>query len=146
MRLLIFELQPPILDRDGLAVALQERLEAVESRTGIETEVDLSLEKRLPSKIEASLYGIAREALNNVLKHAQASRVRVSLSEANGVVLLEIEDNGIGLTNNKALGGGGMGIKGMQERADQIGATLTLDTQAEGGTLIRVEVPDEESD
>ena len=146
MRLLIFELQPPILDRDGLAVALQERLEAVESRTGIETEVSLNLEQRPPSKIEIGLYGIAREALNNILKHAQATRVRVSLSETNEVVLLEIMDNGIGLANNELEGGGGMGIKGMLERADQIGAALTLDTLAEGGTLLRVEVPYERID
>ncbi|UCD43542.1 MAG: sensor histidine kinase [Chloroflexota bacterium] len=146
MRLLIFELQPPILDRDGLVVALQERLEAVESRTGIKTETDLTLEKRLSSKLEAGLYGIAREALNNILKHAQATQVRVSLSENDELVLLEIEDNGIGLANKGAAGGGGMGIKGMQERANQINASLTLEAKAEGGTLLRVEVPNDGED
>jgi signal transduction histidine kinase len=146
MRLLIFELQPPILDRDGLVIALQERLEAVESRTGIETEIDLTLEERLPPKIEVGLYGIAREALNNILKHAQATRVKVSLSESNGRVRLEIDDNGIGLIKDKTESGGGMGIKGMQERANQIGANLTLETKAEGGMLLWVEVPYDGSD
>jgi signal transduction histidine kinase len=146
MRLLIFELQPPILDRDGLVIALQERLEAVESRTGIETEIDLTLEERLPAKIEVGLYGIAREALNNILKHAQATRVKVSLSESNGRVRLEIDDNGIGLIKDKTESGGGMGIKGMQERANQIGANLTLETKAEGGMLLWVEVPYDGSD
>jgi signal transduction histidine kinase len=146
MRLLIFELQPPILDRDGLVIALQERLEAVESRTGIETEIDLTIEERLPAKIEVGLYGIAREALNNILKHAQATRVKVSLSESNGRVRLEIDDNGIGLIKDKTESGGGMGIKGMQERANQIGANLTLETKAEGGMLLWVEVPYDGSD
>lgn len=141
MRLMIFELQPPILEQDGLVIALQERLEAVESRTGIETDTDLDLEKRLPSKLETGLYGIAREALNNILKHAQATRVWVSLSETDETVVLEIEDNGIGLANIEAESGGGMGIKGMRERASQIGAKLTLETRTGGGTLLRVEVP-----
>lgn len=139
MRLLIFELQPPILDRDGLVIALQERLEAVESRTGIETEIDLNLEQRLPPKLEAGLYGIAREALNNILKHAQATRIRVSLSELNDRVVFEIEDNGIGIVDNGP--GGGMGIKGMRERAKQIGASLALSALDEGGTLLQVEAP-----
>jgi signal transduction histidine kinase len=103
----------------------------------------LTLDKRLSSKLEAGLYGIAREALNNILKHAQATQVRVSLSENNALVLLEIEDNGIGLANNGAAGGGGMGIKGMQERANQIGASLTLEAKTEGGTLLRVEAPND---
>ena len=141
MRLMVFELQPPILEQDGLVIALQERLEAVESRTGIETDTDLDLEKRLPSKLETGLYGIAREALNNILKHAQATRVWVNLSETDETVVLEIEDNGIGLANIEAASGGGMGIKGMRERASQIGANLTLETRTGGGTLLRVEVP-----
>lgn len=140
MRLLIFELQPPILDRDGLVIALQERLEAVESRTGIETVTELNLETRLPAKLEAGLYGIAREALNNILKHAQATQVWVSLFEMNSRVVLEIADNGIGIMNNDAESGGGMGIKGMYERAKQIGADLSLEAQDGGGTLMRVEV------
>ena len=79
MRLLIFELRPPILEQEGLAAALEARLEAVEGRVGLKTQLELEGESELSQDIREGLYRIALEALNNVLKHAQASCVTVSL-------------------------------------------------------------------
>src|SRR5512139_3826449 len=70
MRLLIFQLHPPVLEAEGLVAALQARLAAVEGRAGLQTEFRVEGERRLPIAVEGELYWIAQEALNNVRKHA----------------------------------------------------------------------------
>lgn len=146
MRLMIFELRPPELETKGFIPALQERLDTVEARTGIHAIVSSNIEGRLPSKIEFGLYSIAREALNNILKHSQATKVELTLSKMDGSILFEIQDNGVGLDALQAGSHSGLGIKGMKERADQIGAKLTLQNIPERGTLLKIEVPDDGND
>lgn len=141
MRLMIFELRPPELETKGLALALQERLEAVESRSGMKTVINISLEERLPKNMELGLYSIAREAMNNILKHSQATKTTINLMKEPGKVTLEIWDNGNGLDQSAGNFNAGLGIKGMKERADQMGANLILEKIPEGGTRLRVEVP-----
>ena len=80
-RLLIFELRPPVLEREGLVPALRARLESVESRSGLKALISLQDVGRLPSGIEAGLYGISNEVLNNILKHAHASEIKISLEK-----------------------------------------------------------------
>jgi two-component system sensor histidine kinase ChiS len=138
MRLLIYELRPPILEEEGLASALQARLEAVESRAGLETEFNTEGENRLASEIEEALYRIAQEALNNVLKHAQASRVVVSLVQDRRRVALEIVDDGLGFDPIEAGRGGGVGLRGMRERAAEIGARLGVESAAGSGTMVSI--------
>ena len=146
MRLMIFELRPPELETKGFMLALQERLEAVEARTGIETIINMNLEKRLPSNIELGLYSIARETLNNILKHSHATKMKITLQKKVGGVIFEVQDNGIGLGALDAGNSAGLGIKGMKERAAQIGADLVLHNTPDGGALLRVEVPDAGND
>ena len=150
MRLLIYELRPPILEEEGLVSALQARLETVESRTGLDIEFDvrvnedgpaddlLPAEIRLAPEIEQGLYRIAQEALNNILKHAQAHHVAVSLCQGQGIVTLEIVDDGIGFDPTEARGGGGIGLRGMEERASAIGASLEIESAAGSGTTVQV--------
>ena len=140
MRLLIFELRPPLLQEEGLVAALQARLEAVEERAGLETEFKVEGEGRLPLEIEEELYRIAQEALNNALKHAQARRITVSLRQVQRTVTLEIADDGIGFDPSTALEYGGLGLDGMEERAAQLGARLTVQSTPGEGTKVRVEV------
>ncbi|HSG41858.1 MAG TPA: sensor histidine kinase [Anaerolineales bacterium] len=143
MRLMIFELRPPELEKKGLTLALQERLEAVESRAGIETSIQVNFTERLNPKLELGLYSIAREAMNNILKHSKATKVNITLNKENEKLILEIRDNGIGLDDSAEKFSSGLGIKGMQERANQIGASLNLERVPEGGTLLKVEVPND---
>jgi signal transduction histidine kinase/ligand-binding sensor domain-containing protein len=138
MRLLIYELRPPVLEEEGLASALQARLEAVESRAGLETEFRFDGELSLDSEVEEALFRIAQEALNNVLKHAQARRVTVSLSQEEQSVTLEIADDGTGCDPSRARRSGGMGLRGMEERAAEIGARLEIGSAAGSGTQVRV--------
>jgi signal transduction histidine kinase len=141
-RLLIFELRPPILEQEGLVAALRTRLESVESRSGLKAQIQLQELKQLPVKVEAGLYGISNEALNNILKHARASVIKVSLKKESDKVILEIQDNGVGFDVSSAKAQSGMGLSGMKERAEQFGGALQIQSGA-NGTTIRVEVTNE---
>ncbi len=125
MRLLILELDPPMLQKAGLAAALQASLEVIETRTGLETELKTELFNRLPRMLETELYRIAIEALNNLVRYAHARKVTVELSETNGHnsqdpgsqrrISLAICDNGVGFDLIKAKDGSGMGLNNMEQ-------------------------------
>jgi signal transduction histidine kinase len=140
MRLLIFELRPPILETAGLAFALRSRLESVEAKAGVETVFESQGEINLAPETEAELYRIAQEALTNVTKYARAHRVDVRLIEEAGIVRLTVEDDGVGFDTETAEKRGGQGFRGMRERAERIGAELHIESGAGGGSRITVEV------
>ena len=140
MRLLIFELHPPILQKEGLAVAVRTRLEAVESRSGIRTEYQVVNERRLPLSIEAELYHIAQEALTNVVKHSQADSVNVTLYYGKDRFKMKVQDNGIGFDPEKADEGGGMGLRGIKERVQRMNGKLHVESTPQKGTIIVVTV------
>jgi PAS domain S-box-containing protein len=141
MRLLIFELHPPALEKSGLAGALQIRLDAVEGRGGMQTDLQIEGAEKLPPPVQVELYHIALEALNNVLKHARARHVRVAIRFLDTATCLEIEDDGAGFELSIAQGGGGLGLDGMRERAQRIGAKLQIESAPGQGTKVMVEAP-----
>jgi signal transduction histidine kinase len=140
MRLLIFELRPPLLDREGLIAALEARLETVEGRSGLQTEFHVEGIDRLPLPLEEGLYRIAQEALNNALRHAQARCIRVCLCGHADRIALEVADDGVGFDPATAQEGGGLGLAGMRERTDRLGGRLTLTSRPGQGTQVKVEV------
>jgi signal transduction histidine kinase len=140
MRLLLFELRPPLLQEHGLAAALKARLQAVEMRAGLATRFDCEVEERLSPDKEQELYRVAQEALNNVLKHAHAGRVDVHLAVVEGDATLEVVDDGVGFEPS-ALGGYGFGLRGIGERVERLGGTLRIDSSPGGGTRLHVDVP-----
>jgi signal transduction histidine kinase len=140
IRLLIFELRPPILEKAGLAAALRARLQAVEEHSGLRTEIIGNEISRMPLATEMGLFRIAQEALNNTLKHARASLVRVQLKQGDGKFILEIQDNGEGFNQTEHGSRGGLGLQGMRERAEELNGKLDIATTPGGGTSIRVEV------
>ena len=140
MRLLIFELRPPILEKSGLAAALQSRLESVEAKAGFETRFETGGTFHLLPTQESELYRIAQEALNNVIKHAQAKRVTIYLVQESGCVRMTIEDDGVGFDPSTAEHGGGQGFRNMRERSANIGARCSFESIAGQGTKIRIEV------
>lgn len=139
MRLLIFELRPPILEHEGLVAALQARLDSVEQRSGLQTELHAEVGQQFPPAIAEELYRIAQEALNNVVKHAQAQRVTLHLHSTD-VVVLEVQDDGIGFDPSAVAEQSGMGIRGMRERIVRIGGNLSITSVPGSGTRIRAEV------
>ena len=143
MRLLIFELRPPTLEKTGLAAALQARLDAVELRGGMKAEIQVTGREpeHLPPRVQEELYYIAQEALNNALKHSSAQHVQVHLQYLETVTRLEICDDGVGFDPEKAGTTGGLGLAGMQERAERIGGKLWIEKAPGQGTKVGIEVP-----
>jgi signal transduction histidine kinase len=141
MRLLIFELHPPDLEKEGLVTALQARVAAVETRAGLRTEFLVEGERRLPFSIEQELYGIAQEALNNVGRHARAQRVAVHLQITDKIARLEVRDDGVGFEPFIAQKTGGVGLRSIKERTAKVGGTLAVHSKPGDGTRIRVEIP-----
>lgn len=142
MRLLLYRLRPLALQFDGLAETLQHRLDAVEKRAGITARLIVSDElPPLSPGIEETLYHIAQEALNNALKHADATAVSVKLTqEAGDVIQLVIVDNGRGFDLALALETGGMGLDNMRQRAESQGGALTIESLPGQGTTITAQV------
>ena len=141
MRLLIFELHQPGLGEGGLAAALQARLDAVESRGGMQAQLQVEGREDLMPQVQAELYNIAREALNNVLKHARAVHVRIRVHFGETETEMEIADDGAGFDLPQVRTAGGFGISGMQERAQKIGAAVEIVTAPGQGTRVNVKVP-----
>jgi signal transduction histidine kinase len=142
MRLLIFQLHPPVLEKEGLVAALQARLAAVEERAGLQTQFRVEGERRLPIAIEEDLYWIAQEALNNVRKHAAARHVTVHLHFAASTVHLEVTDDGAGFDLHavRAEGRGSGGLRSIAERTARLGARLRHESAPGQGTRLSVEV------
>jgi|GEM_PF-1656507 len=139
MRLFLYELRPPDVAAIGLVDAIQKRLDAVEMRSGTEVRLLLAGSPSFTPEISDQFYRIAQEALNNVLKHAQADHVTVYLRSEEGMMDLEIVDDGCGFDLEQA-GNGGMGLRTMQERAETINGRFTIHSQPGEGTSVKVEV------
>ncbi len=140
MRLLVFELRPSALAEEGLVAALRSRLEAVETRAAVQVHLEAPESIRLPPAVEEGLYRIAQEALNNALKHAQATSVRVTLSAGEDSVYLAVRDNGRGF--DPAAGHlAGLGLRNMRERAAELGGELRINAAPGQGTVVWVRLP-----
>jgi PAS domain S-box-containing protein len=141
MRLLIFELHPPVLEKEGLVVAIQTRLETVEARSGLQSAFHVEgQEIRLPLAIEEDLYRIVQEALTNAVKHAQAQRLIVWLRFGSNHFALEVSDDGVGFDPMHTRQGGGLGLRGIAERVQRIGGQLVVDSTPGKGTILKVDV------
>jgi signal transduction histidine kinase len=141
MRLLVYELRPLELEGAGLASALRQRLEAVEHRSGVEARLLLEGALDLPVAIEEGLYRVAQEALNNALKHAQATHVTISVRADGERAELTVADDGRGFDREAVRDRGGLGLVGMRERAERLGGTLTVEAAPGTGTTIRLSLP-----
>jgi signal transduction histidine kinase len=146
MRLLIFELRRPTLEKSGLAGALQARLDTVESRGGMHAELQVEGVEQLARAVQEELYSITQEALNNALKHAHANRVQIRLRFGEAATELEVSDDGIGFEPTIERLGGGFGISGMKERAQKLGGKIEVETAPGKGTKVTVWVPASPSD
>ncbi|MGC9398869.1 MAG: ATP-binding protein [Anaerolineae bacterium] len=139
MRLLIYGLRPAELAQVGLVGALRRRLEMVEQRAGIRVHLSAEPAAALPAALEAALYHIAEESLNNALKHANASEIWVMLHEEEDNVRLCITDNGCGFDVGQI--SPGLGLQSLHERAAELGGSVSLDSAPGAGTRICVAVP-----
>ena len=143
LRALITELRPAALDELGLVPAIETLAHRTASAEGltVETNIELELEgeRRLDPEVESNLYRLAQEALTNVTKHAEASRIEISLLDRNGAVELTVSDDGNGF--DPADAGGGFGLLGMRERVALAGGRLEISSQPGGGTTLKAQLP-----
>lgn len=140
MRLLVYELRPLALERVGLIGALQQRLDAVEVRAGVQARLLVEGTCQVPMAMEEELYRIAEQALNNALKHAMAISVAVKMQGDGRRLAMEVVDDGCGFDLDAVKDKGGQGLMSMQERTEQIGGVLQIRTAPGQGTTVRVEV------
>lgn len=142
VRRIAMKLRPPALDQLGLAEAIRWEAATFRSRSGLRCQVVAgNTQTALTAKQQTALFRIFQEALTNVVRHAQASAVRVRLTEARGVFELRVRDNGRGITRAEIADAGSIGLFGMRERAMQAGATLDIRGAPGRGTVVRVSVP-----
>jgi two-component system sensor histidine kinase UhpB len=142
LRDVMAELRPAALDDFGLYPALQSHAREVASRLGVELHMHGDApEPRLPPVVETALFRIAQEALTNIGKHACASRIDISLEERADSVALHVADNGGGFDASDDASRDGHGLRTMRERAEAIGAVLTVRSAAGTGTRVTVELP-----
>jgi signal transduction histidine kinase len=140
MRLLVFQMRPPVLEKEGLVGAIQKRLDAVEKRAGMEARLIGDPLLSLPGEVSEELYSIALEALNNALKHAETDLVTVSIRSDGEILTLEVDDDGRGFDLESVRDGGGLGLGSMQERALRLGGDLTIESTEDQGTSVKVTV------
>jgi signal transduction histidine kinase len=139
---LAFALRPPTLDEFGLAPALKDLSNRLEERGGpkVELEIDLPAGTRLPSKLETAIFRITQEALTNVVKHAEATTVRVAIASRERSVVLTVEDDGRGFSDTPGTAHG-FGLVGMRERVASVNGALDIESTSGAGTRLAVELP-----
>jgi PAS domain S-box-containing protein len=135
-------LRPATLDHLGLAEAVRWEAITFKARTGIRCQVRANREgSRLSAEQRTALFRIVQEALNNVVCHANASSVHVTITESGDAAELRIRDNGRGISAAEAAAPGSIGLLGMKERAALVGGTFKISGQRGKGTVVSVHVP-----
>ena len=141
MRLLVHKLRPTTYKDVGLANSIEQRLRAVEGRSGIKFDFRADKTLFLNPEAESALYAVAVEALNNALKHARADRIQVALLRDGNFISLEISDNGSGFDLDQARESGGLGLASVQERVAELQGDIQINSVPGEGSTIRVRIP-----
>jgi signal transduction histidine kinase len=134
-------LRPASLDHVGLVAAIRQHVEAVGEKHGIQARFRSSgVIERLPANVETILYRTVQDALTNVVRHAWATRVDVVLTVRDDKLVILIEDDGVGFDPNAVSTDEHLGLFGIRERSEMIGATLVVESEPGKGTTIMMEV------
>jgi signal transduction histidine kinase len=126
-------IHPAVLTERGLPPAVG----ALVGRMPLPVESEVAVEGRLAPALEAAAYFVVAEALTNVVKYANASQARVSVSRSNGHAVVEVADDGVGGADP----GRGSGLRGLADRISALDGTLVLTSPEGAGTLLRAEIP-----
>lgn len=139
---LVADLRPASLDHLGLEAALRQYSRSAGSKFGLEVRFKARGfgSERLPQVVETALYRVVQEAMANVVRHAQATRVDVLLEHRGDRVMVMIEDDGVGFEPDRVQRADHFGLLGLEERAEALGGTLTVESTPGNGTTIVVEV------
>jgi two-component system, NarL family, sensor histidine kinase UhpB len=142
VRRIATELRPGVLDHLGLAAALEWQANEFQTRTGIRCDVKGRIQARqLAPDLNTALFRIFQETLTNIIRHAGATQVKVNLKESGGRIILQVKDNGRGISDEEAASAMSMGLLGMRERAALLGGVFRISRVAGGGTQVTVSMP-----
>jgi signal transduction histidine kinase len=143
IRRIATELRPGILDDLGLAAAVEWVAEEFQSRTGTKVHVSLpGTDIAIDRERATALFRILQETLTNVARHANATEVSVRLAQEDGMLILEVRDNGKGIREEELSANNSLGILGMRERAVLLGGELIISGVPGLGTTVRVQIPE----
>lgn len=141
----IFDLRPMMLDDLGLIPTLKRYVQTFEDKTRLSVHLGTQGERNLSPYIEVTLFRIVQELLNNVARHAHASRVQVSLDMQNNPVVVTVEDDGSGFDVESVLAGvrqrGVSGLANLEKRIEMLGGHLQFQSATGRGTKVRAELP-----
>lgn len=151
IKLLVYDLRPSVLDDLGLVPALRWYIKTHVDESVLRVELDVEgARRRLPGEVETALYRVAQEALGNVVRHAEATRVEVVYEAQAGYASLTVVDNGRGFDPESIASDGanpyGLGLLTMRERVDLLGGTMIIDTGYGKGTHVHVVIPLDEGE
>ena len=142
VRKIATDLRPGILDELGVAPAIEWMAKDFQNRTGIGCKVVLEGVDKISDTVRATaIFRIVQEALTNVMRHAAASRVNVSFKKEDHTLILEVRDNGIGITEERIIGSKSLGLIGIRERVRLLGGEAVIGGKPGEGTLVRVTLP-----
>jgi signal transduction histidine kinase len=138
MRLMIYELRPVAFSEQGFFEALESMVNLFRVRYNLDIQSDLKGDEILDSRKQLALYRVLQESLNNIVKHAGATKVRVALSIQQGGGELLIQDNGKGFIVQETEEGKHFGLKVMRERMMEMNGELVIESDAGKGTVVKV--------
>ncbi len=144
IRRVIYDMHPPVLDQMGLVVALKRFASTFEAAFGIHCSVEVAGKtQRLPRETEVAVYRVIQAALHNVATHSHAGQVHVSFDFSSAALRVSVRDNGIGFNPDAVmrLPGEHLGLIGMKERAEGLGAELKVESAPSSGTGITLSLP-----
>jgi signal transduction histidine kinase len=141
IRRMIYDLRPAALDELGLVPALRQYLNRCQQEHDLQVGFSASEAQRLPPPVETALFRIVQEAVNNVVKHAAARRVEVSLARDDGFVTLGVADDGQGFDPDAPRSGQHVGLSSMRERVVQLGGRFDLQSAPGQGTVLNAWLP-----
>jgi len=142
VRRLVTELRPSVLDQLGLAAAIEWQSQEFASRTGLLLDLVMQVEGgRVPDSVASAVFRMLQEALINVARHAGARRVGVTLRQDAEMLLLDVRDDGRGITANELRGTRSLGIVSLRERAIACGGTLEILGVPGRGTTVSLRLP-----
>ena len=145
LRRVLVDLRPPSLDELGLSHSLRQSLNSISSDGLAGNFHEEGNHTRLEPNLEITVYRVVQEALNNIRKHAEATRVDLYLNYSDANIIVKIKDNGIGFdltdTINNAISVGNLGLLGMKQRVDMLGGTINIQTRHGKGTTITLTLP-----
>jgi signal transduction histidine kinase len=142
IRRIATELRPGLLDTAGLVAAIEWQANEFQTQTGIECRVNAAIDETLDDQdLNTAFFRIFQETLTNVIRHAHATKVDVHMTEHAGHLVLEVKDNGRGISDEEIHNTKSIGLLGMRERAALLGGRVTFSGETGKGTTVTVRIP-----